>query len=53
MRQVSQIELVRELALKLRNTQRNKDEILSTFITAGILDKKRNFTSQYSNLKKL
>jgi len=53
MEQVSQVELVKELAKKLESSKRNDKQILATFVSAGILDSNRNFTSHYMSLKKV
>lgn len=53
MEQVSQVELVKELAKKLKSARRNSGEILATFVSAGILDTNSNYTSHYANLKKI
>ena len=44
-------ELHLELAKKLSKRTRNKDEILKSFISAGILDSNGNFTNNYPILK--
>lgn len=53
MEQVSQVELVKKLAKKLESSSRNKQEILATFVSAGILDSKSNYTSNYTSLRKV
>lgn len=53
MEQVSQIELVKELTLKLKETKRNDAEILATFVSAGILNSNRKYTRHYSSLQKI
>ena len=51
MEQFIQVEMVKELAEKLKRSTPNKAEILATFISAGILDKNCNFTRHYTSLK--
>ena len=53
MKQVSQVELVKEKSKKLRNSNRNRAEILATFVSAGILDDNSNYTRDYPILGKI
>lgn len=46
-----QIKLLSLLAKKLKAEKRNKDEILKSFISAGILTKNGNYTKNYPGLR--
>jgi hypothetical protein len=49
----SQIKLLASLAKKLKTAKRDRNEIVITLNAAGILTKKENFTTNFSNLKKV
>lgn len=45
-----QIKILNTIANKTRNESRTKEEIHSTFKSAGIIDAKGNLTPQYKNI---
>lgn len=48
-----QIKLMFHLAKKLKEEKRNTQEILTSFVSAGILTSTGNYTKNYSELKKI
>ncbi len=49
----TQIKLMMLLAKKLRRRKRNKEEILKSFVSAGILTNDGNYTKNYPELGKM
>lgn len=45
-----QMKILNEIANKTRNKSRSKEEIYSTFKSAGIIDAKGDLTNQYKNI---
>lgn len=50
---MSQIELLKELAIKIKNEPKDVAKIRGTLVNAGILDTNANFTRNYSNLERI
>ena len=48
-----QIKLLFALAKKQKNQKRSKEEIMKTFVDAGILTKSGNYTKNYPELRRL
>ena len=48
-----QIQLLISLAKRLKDEKRNTKEVLTTFVSAGILTKNGNYTKNYPELKQL
>jgi hypothetical protein len=48
-----QLEMLKALLKKLESENRTKSAALETFVNAGILNRKGNFTKHYSDLEKL
>lgn len=48
-----QIKLLSLLAKKQKNEKRSDKEILNSFVSAGILTTKGNYTKNYSGLKRI
>lgn len=51
--ETNQIKLLASLAKKIKSEKKNKASIVASFHSAKILTKSGNFTSHYSNLKKV
>jgi len=51
--QENQVKLLTSLAKKIKSEKKDRAQIIATFQSAKILTKKENFTSHYSNLKKV
>ncbi|MCU0238809.1 MAG: hypothetical protein MUC29_05150 [Pyrinomonadaceae bacterium] len=51
--EANQIKLLSSLAKKLKKEKRERSQIISTLQAAKILTKNENFTTHYSNLKKV
>ncbi len=51
--ETNQIKLLTSLAKKIEREKKEKSQIILTFQSAKILTKSGNFTSHYSNLKKV
>jgi hypothetical protein len=51
--EANQIKLLSSLAKKLKKEKRERSQIISTLQAAKILTKNENFTTYYSNLKKV
>lgn len=49
----TQAKLLASLAKKIKTEKKNRSEIVVTLSSAGILTKKENFTTNFSNLKKV
>lgn len=47
-----QIELLKQLAVKIKNEDKDKDTVISSLQSAKILDKNGNFSEHYPNLNK-
>ena len=47
-----QLKLMMELAKKLKHEKRNAEEILVSFVSAGILTTHGNYTKNFAGLKK-
>lgn len=48
-----QLKLLTLLAKKLKDEKRNDDEVLTSFVSAGILTSNGNYSRNYSELKKI
>jgi hypothetical protein len=51
--ETNQIKLLKNLAKKIKAEQSSKEDALKTLQSAKILDKKGNFTKNYSNLRRV
>jgi len=49
----TQAKLLASLAKKIKAEKKNRSDIVGTLSAAGILTKKENFTTNFSNLKKV
>lgn len=49
----NQINLLKELLLKIKSETKTKEDVLKTFAEAKILTKKGNFSKQFKNLNKV
>ena len=51
--ETNQIELLKNLAKKIKSEKRNRDDVMASLQSAKILTKQGNFTRHFSNLNRV